>query len=187
MQQLLHRIQFNDDQQAFKEFYQHLFFRLFQFAYSFLKQKESAEEVVDDVFLGLWQKRSTLHTIKNMNVYLYVAVRNASLNKLRSHKQMFTSIDEFPIEPVHLTFNPENELVTRELQQKVQEAIDRLPTRCKLIFKLVKEDGLSYKEAASILEVSTKTIDAQLYIALKKLSSSLRLVWAEYGITSSPS
>jgi RNA polymerase sigma-70 factor (family 1) len=175
MQLLLQKIQEHDDQQSFKKLYQLLFFRLYQFAYSYVHSKESAEEVVNDVFLSLWQKRKTLDAINNINVYLYVAVKNASLNWLRKNKHVFTvSMDELATDHLHLVPNPELMLITRELQLHIREAIEQLPPRCKIIFKLIKEDGLSYKEVASILEVSVKTVDTQLYLALKKLSKILK-------------
>jgi RNA polymerase sigma-70 factor (ECF subfamily) len=175
MQLLLQRIQNYDDQQSFEKFYQLFFFRLYQFAFLYVHSKESAEEVVNDVFLSLWQKRKTLDTINNINVYLYVAVKNASLNWLRKNRRVFTvSIDELRVDHLHLVPNPEILLITREFQSLILKAIEQLPPRCKIIFKLIKEDGLSYKEVASILDLSVKTVDAQLYHALKKLALVLK-------------
>lgn len=175
MQLLLQRIQNYDDQQSFEKFYQLFFFRLYQFAYLYVHSKESAEEVVNDVFLSLWQKRKTLDTINNINVYLYVAVKNASLNWLRKNRRVFTvSIDELTVDHLHLVPNPEILLITREFQSLILKAIEQLPPRCKIIFKLIKEDGLSYKEVASILDLSVKTVDSQLYHALKKLALVLK-------------
>jgi RNA polymerase sigma-70 factor (family 1) len=180
MQLLLHRIQHQSDQQAFKQFYKSHFFRLYQFAYSYVHSKESAEEVVNDVFLNIWQKRATLDTIANINVYLYVAVKNASLNYLRKKNLPEpVSMDDLSVHHLRLASNPETVLINRELQLRIRKAIESLPPRCRLIFKLIKEDGLSYKEVAAILEVSVKTVDTQLYLALKKLSHSLQSVWVE--------
>lgn len=181
MQELLQKIQNNNDQQAFKQLYQLLFFRLYQFAYAYVRSKENAEEIVNDVFLGLWHKRNTIDSISNINVYLFVAVKNASLNLLRKNKiQPPLSLDDLTASHIHLASNPELILITAELEMKIKEAIEQLPPRCKIIFKLVKEDNLSYKEVASILEISVKTVDAQLYLALKKLSASLLPLWKEY-------
>ncbi len=175
MELLLQKIQFQDDQQAFKQFYQLLFFRLYQFAYTYVHSKESSEEIVNDVFLNFWQKRKTLDTIKNINVYLYVAVKNASLNWLRKNKQLPpVSMDDLTVNHIHLAPNPELLLITRELQSHIWEAIEQLPPRCKIVFKLIKEDGLSYKEVATVLEISVKTVDTQLYLALKKLAHILK-------------
>ena len=180
MQLLLQKIQHQDDQQAFKKFYQLLFFKLYQFAFSYVHSKENAEEVANDVFLNLWQKRSSLDTITNINVYLYVATKNASLNYLRKKNLALPlSIDDLTVHHLHLGSNPESLLINREIQTRIREAIEQLPSRCRLIFKLIKEDGLTYKEVADILEISVKTVDAQLYIALKKLACILQPVWTE--------
>lgn len=180
MQLLLQKIQDEDDQQAFKQLYQLFFFRLYQFAYSYVRSKENAEEVVNDVFLTLWQNRGTLNTINNINVYLYVAIKNASLNYLRKKNHALPlSIDDLAVPHLNFVLNPELIMITRELQSLIRGAIEQLPPRCKIIFKLVKEDGLSYKEVSSILGISVKTVDAQLYIALKKLAHILQSVRTE--------
>ncbi|WP_344979723.1 RNA polymerase sigma-70 factor [Compostibacter hankyongensis] len=181
MEALLWQIQHQEDQNAFKQLYQLLFFRLYQFAFSYLKSKENAEEVVNDVFLSLWQKRHELDNISNFNVYLYVAVKNASLNLLRKNKLPAPlSLNDLTVNHLHLSINPESLLITAELRSGIREAIEQLPPRCKLIFKLIKEDHLSYREVAAILNVSVKTVDAQLCLALKKLSFILLPLWKEY-------
>lgn len=177
---LLHKIKNHSDQAAFRQLYQLLFFRLYQFAFVYVKSKENAEEIVNDVFLRLWLKKDALGSIANINVYLYTAVKNAALNHLRDNKMIFLSQSELKTDHFHLAVNPESLFITEELQKQVRNAIEQLPGRCKLIFKLVKEDGLSYKEVAKILDISVKTVDAQLYLALKKLSRLLLPVWKEY-------
>lgn len=179
MQRLLKQIEYNNDQKAFKQFYELLFFKLFQFSYSYVHSKENAEELVNDVFLSIWQKRETIHTICNMNVYLYVSVKNASLNHLRKNNlSLPVSIDDLSVDHLQITVNPETVLISLELQAQVREAIEQLPPRCRMIFKLIKEDGLSYKEVASILDISPKTVDSQLCLALKKLAHLLQQVYA---------
>jgi len=178
MQVLLDRIQFHSDQKAFKQFYQNFFFKLYQFSYFYVSSKESAEELVNDVMLGLWKKRSTLNTISNIEVYLYVAVKNASFNYLRSQKRLVPlSMDDLNVDHFYFATNPELTLINSELRMQLHEAIDQLPPRCKIIFKLIKEDGLSYKDVASILGISPKTVDSQLCLALKKLASLLQPIY----------
>ena len=186
IQQLLQKIQFLDDQTSFKQLYQLLFFKLYQFAYSFVQSKESAEEVVNDVFLGVWQKRKTLDTINNINVYLYVAVKNASLNYLRKKKlNVPLSLNDLAVHHLRVTSNPESMMITRELESSIRKAIEQLPPKCKIIFKMIKYDGLSYKEVAAILGISVKTVDTQLYIALKKLTHIIQPVQTEDSAASS--
>jgi RNA polymerase sigma-70 factor (ECF subfamily) len=170
---LLQKIQ-KGDEKAFKEFYHLQFFRLYQFAYSFVHSKETSEEIVNDVFLSLWQKKGTLNTINNIQVYLYVSVKNACLNYLRKNNLSIpVSIDDLSVDHFPLVANPELLLSQRELQQQIREAIEQLPPRCRLIIKLVKEDGLTYKQVAAILDISVKTVDSQLCLGLKKLAAIL--------------
>ena len=188
MQLLLEKIQYQNDQAAFKQFYQLWFFRLYQFAFSYLHSKENAEEVVNDVYLSLWQKRTTLNAISNINVYLYVAVKNAALNHLRKKNLgLPLSIDDLVVHHLHLAPNPESIMITHELENSIRNAIEQLPPRCKMIFKLIKEDGLSYREVAAILKISVKTVDTQLYLALKKLAGILKpLLPAKHPVPAIP-
>ncbi|MBO9728733.1 MAG: RNA polymerase sigma-70 factor [Chitinophaga sp.] len=175
MEALLYRIQFHDDQQAFKALYQQQVFPLYQFAFAFLKQRQPAEEIVNDVFVKLWEKRQQLDKIHEIKVYLYVAVKNAALNYLRK-ATIFTEtdLDSLHVQHFRLEADTAQLLLTHELQQAIAAAIQQLPPKCKLIFKLVKQDELSYKEVAGILGISPKTVDAQLTIAMKKLAAHLQ-------------
>ena len=175
MPSYLHRIQFDNDETAFREFYKEHVFKLFQFAFAFVQSKELAEEIVNDVFLKLWQKRSKLDSIENINVYLYVAIRNTAANYLRqaaSRKRM--DLDRLTVSHFYLSPDPEQVMVTEELRKAIEHSINQLPPKCKLIFKLVKEDGLSSQEVAAILKLSYKTVNTQLTIALKKLEQTLQ-------------
>ena len=172
---LLRRIQFDNDEAAFREFYTGNVFRLFQFAFSFVQNREQAEEIVNDVFLKFWQNRGRIDQIDNVSVYLYVAVKNTAANYLRRVKGRSTvDLEMQVVHHFYLSPDPEQLLVTGELKKKIEQAIEELPPRCKLIFKLVKEDGLSSAEVASILDISYKTVTTQLTIALRKLEELLR-------------
>src|ERR1700744_6344228 len=169
MDQLLSRIQFEKDEAAFEGLYRGQAFRLFQFAFAFVRNKETAEEIVNDVFLKLWQHRTPIDQLKHLSGYRYVAVKTTASNYLR--KKIDT--DALTVDLFYLSPDPEAMLVTGELRKKIAGAIDQLPPRCKLIFKLVKEDGLSATEVAEILDISYKTVTTQLTIALKKLEELL--------------
>ncbi len=157
---------------TFEELYKHYFVRLFRFCFSIVHQKEPAEEIVNDVFLKLWQKNSGGPVIGNYEPYLYVAVKNRSLNYLRDHSSFPTiELSERCDEYIRFDADPETLLVGAEVFQRVWMAINRLPPRCKLIFSLIKEDQLKYKDVARLLEVSVKTVEAQLAIALRKIAA----------------
>jgi RNA polymerase sigma-70 factor (ECF subfamily) len=163
-----------DDQQAYKELFTSLYPFLYPFARTIVKAKESAEEVVSDVFIKIWEKRKDLEKIDNLKVYLYVSTRNIAFNYLDKQKRNATfSIDDYQAEFTSVYFNPEQMLITADMLALIQKAIDQLPSKCRLIFKLAKEDGLKYKEIAEILNISVKTVENQLAIALHKIGNTV--------------
>jgi RNA polymerase sigma-70 factor (family 1) len=155
---------------AFEELYKQYFVRLFRFCLSIVHRKEPAEEIVQDVFLQLWQKRDVQPPITNAPLYLYIAVRNRSLNYLRDNASVTVEeLSERCDAYMKWDVTPEALLVSSEALQRVRIAINELPPRCRLIFSLVKEDGLKQKEVARLLTLSLKTVEAQLVIAMKRL------------------
>lgn len=174
--ELQHRIAEFDDAVAYKSLFFHFFLPLKSFSYAILKSGESAEEVVSDVFMEIWARRKKLPEIDNLQVYMYVSVRNASLRKLRQAKKIATlPLDDLNVEFASPDPDAVSNLVTTELSDKITAAINQLPQQCKIIFKLAKEDKLKYKEIAQTLNISVKTIDNQLAIALKKIASVLHV------------
>jgi RNA polymerase sigma-70 factor (ECF subfamily) len=174
-QEHIRRIQVNDDETAFNELYGLYEPRLNKFAYSFLDDREVAQEIVNDAFLKIWVGRQNLDTIRNVQVYLYVLIKNACLNHLRSTSTK--KIKELQLVETYyfrLSVDPSHLLISKELEARVLNAVNQLPPRCKLIFKMVKEDDLSCNEVADILGLSNKTVFAQLAIALKKLDDAIR-------------
>ncbi len=165
------------NEQAFEKIYAYYHKRLRAFSQTFTKSKELSEEVVEDVFVKLWCKREDVVEIQNLNVYLYTAIKHQSLNALSYEARRIVTqsleVSEFDLHSKDHT--PHDLLVTSELMQSVQSAIDSLPPRCRLIFQMVREDELRYKEIAEILNISVNTIDAQMAIAVKRLCAALNI------------
>jgi RNA polymerase sigma-70 factor (family 1) len=163
-----------DDQTAYKLLFEHFYSRLHKLAFIITRSSELSEEVVSDVFISLWRNRGKAPEIQNLRVYLYVSTRNTALNyQKRMMKKSTIPIDELDVELGTPYTDPEQAFVTKEMEARIRNAIDALPPRCKMVFKLVKEDGLSYKEAAEVLGLSVGTIDNQLVIAVKRIASAL--------------
>jgi len=161
-----------NDELAFEKVYRQYFIRLLRFCFSIVHRKEAAEEIVNDVFLYLWKRREQSGDIKNLEAYLYMATKNLSLNYLRdNHFLHVVDISEQVGEYIRLEVTPGSMLETAETVRQLQAAIDELPPRCKLIFKLIKEDGLKYKDVAALLNISAKTVEAQLAIAMRKIAA----------------
>ena len=162
------------DTRAFRQIFDALFSNLTKFSFSFVHSKEAATEIVDELFVQLWIKRADIMKINDLRVYLYTATKNASLNYI-SKKAKQIEVEPYENLQVQMTdvVSPEQIMITKEMLQKIKEAVDSLPPRCKLIFKFVREDGLSYSEVAEILGLSVKTIDAQMVIAVARIRGKL--------------
>ena len=174
IQELQKRIALYEDIKAYKELFDLLYDGLHRFSFSFVKSNETAEEIVSDVFIKIWQIRGKLGEIDNLKVYMYTITKNFSLNYItRNFKNPVTSLDALDVEPVVGIKNPEELYISAELLNNIRQAIRELPPQCKMVFQLVKEDGLSYKEAASILGLSVFTVRNQLAIALTKIAAAL--------------
>lgn len=164
-----------DDQRAFRLLFEHFYPELMRFVFFYLKSRESAEELLQDVFLKIWQMRAMLLTILNFRAYLFTTTRNHCLNYLQKHKTVFLPFDDLPLmDTAGNDDNPQQVLEFEETQQRATAAVESLPTQCRLIFQLVKEQGFSYKEVADLLSISPRTVETQIGIALRKLAAVLR-------------
>jgi RNA polymerase sigma-70 factor (family 1) len=164
-----------EDQKAYEELYVSLYKYLYNFAWSFVKSKQLAEEIVSDVFIKVWQKRKTIESIDNFKVYLYVATKNISLNYLGKNKTLFYSdIQDLSAELISTYSDPEQLLITSDMMMLINNAIAQLPSRCRLIFQLVKEDKMKCREVAEILQISPKTVENQVTIAVHKIGNAVR-------------
>lgn len=163
----------SDDYTAFRELYLLMYAPLMRFAFIYTHCDSMAEDALADVFLKLWERRSTLDEVHNLRVYLYTAVKNTALNHRNRQARIMEETDMQETWPAGEP-NPEEKLIAAEITRQIQKAIHQLPPRCKLIFQLAKEEGLRYKEIASILGISIKTIDNQLAIALERIGAAIR-------------
>jgi RNA polymerase sigma-70 factor (ECF subfamily) len=161
----------NDDEKAFELLFHLLNNSLTKFCILYVNQREIAEEIVSDVFVKCWLNRKSLTEILNPETYLFVAVKNQSLNHIKKYSSIhLVQIEETnSIEFVN-TYNPQKEIENKELIFRMDKAITALPQQCRIVFRLIKEDGMKYKEVAEILNISPRTVQTQLFRAVKKLS-----------------
>ncbi len=178
------------DEHAFTQLYLHFGKKLNLFAISLVRSRQIAEELVEDVFVRLWANRHQLTGIDNLTVYLYVSVKNRALNTLSQKAKELVAAPFDYLDTIVYDFaaDPYELMITTEMMDRMQMVIETLPPRCKMIFKLVREDGLKYKEVAEILNISVNTIDIQMAIAVKKICSALHIekpAKAHYSISAS--
>ncbi len=172
---IIHKIAYQDDQKAFRELFDTYYHKLLNFAFFFLESSVAAEEVVSTVFINLWEKRIKLPEIKRLEAYLFTSTKNKSYSYLRDNKRLiqFRDIDAEGDFLVPVFENPETEMLSNEFREKIIEIIEELPPKCKMIFTLIREDGLKYKEVAELLEISIKTVEVQMGRALSKIKTSI--------------
>ncbi|THU40050.1 RNA polymerase sigma-70 factor [Niastella caeni] len=171
---LQERIALYEDMQAYHALYNIFFNNLHRFCFSFVKSSEVAEEIVSDVFIKLWQIRNKLPEIVNLKVYLYQIAKNFCLNYITRHfKNPVVSLDEMDLETVISLDNPEELCISADIINTIRQSIRQLPPQCRLIFQMVKEDGMRYKEVADILNISVITVRNQVAIATRKIAESL--------------
>ncbi len=155
----------------FNEFYE----PLCQYAMIYLNSQDIAEEIVHELFIWLWEKRSNLNIHTSLKSYLFSSVRNRCFNYKRDNKSQ-TSLDDVFSElegEVLQEICDYEQLDFEQLQVLVKSAIEELPTKCREIFLLSRESELTYAQIAEELSVSKKTVENQIGIALKRLKERL--------------
>ena len=172
---LVYDIAMHNCEASYKKLFGLLFRTLFQFSLSMLHSREAAEEVASDVMFKLWQKRAALLQVENIQVYALVMVRNLSLNVLkRTSANRIVSLEQVNVQTAGRTTSPEQILIDAQNKATLESCINALPTRCRLVFTLIKEERLSYKQVADVLNISPKTVDAHLVTAMKRLAQALK-------------
>ncbi|WP_346236681.1 RNA polymerase sigma-70 factor [Niabella insulamsoli] len=167
-----------NDTKSFEKLY-HLFYtKLLRFADAITNDQQVAEEAVSEVFVNIWRNRARLLEIQNLNSYLYIATKNIAVRySIRHGRRSAREMNELEIAQAKYDHTPEDILLNKEIISEYEAAVAQLPLKCRNIYRLAKQDGLRYKEIAAILNISVKTIDAQLAIAIKKITETVRFMY----------
>ncbi|MDR3694847.1 RNA polymerase sigma-70 factor [Mucilaginibacter sp.] len=171
---LLGEIALNNSRTSFKRLYLLYYNKLFSLAKSLVKFDEAAEEITDDVFLNLWTNRSSLTSINNFTYYCYTAVKNKSLTHLSKPQIKRIELEDVGFEINDTSANAEDLLIAEDLSRIINHSLSKLPEQCRLVFKLLREDGLKYREVAELLDISVKTVEYHMGNALKRLSQDIK-------------
>jgi len=167
------KVAIDNDHKSFEKFFIILNTKLIKFCELYVYKREIAEEIVADVFVNFWNQRTKLLEVENLETYIFISVKNRSLNYIKKNALMnLVQIEDSPQELVAYS-NPEAEIEKKELFFRLDQAINTLPQQCQIIFRLVKEDGMKYKEVSEILNISHKTVQTQVLRAMQKLSKEM--------------
>ncbi len=157
------------DESAFKQLFEAYFTPLCRFVHVFISETQIVEELVMDIFLYVWENREKLQIQLSFKAYLFQAARNRALNTLRQEKKN-VSLNEIDADTLETDITS---LEEEELFQLIQEAVCALPEKCKEIFQLSRNENLSNQEIANKLNISVKTVEAQITKALKRIKDFL--------------
>jgi RNA polymerase sigma-70 factor (ECF subfamily) len=159
------------DARAFEKFYKEQYKLFFLTACQYLKDAALAQEVVNDVFIKIWQEAGTINIQTSLKAYVYRAVINRSLNELDKSKREMQHLDEMARRPEpHVEIRA---MEDDELKLKLYQAIDQLPEQCRKVFMMSRFDGLKQQEIARLLDISIKTVKNHITRALKTLHNVL--------------
>ncbi len=172
---LQNRIAYLRDEQAYKQLFYHFYTSLHRFAISIVHHNETAEEIVSDTMMNLWDLGTRLAQIEKLNLYLLTSVKNACLRHLSKKKLDTVQLSEHDFlagkPDTHQT--PESQLMLSEIEKRINESIKDLPPQCRMVYRLIKDESLSYKEVGGILNISQNTIETHMRIALRKIRLAL--------------
>ena len=156
------------DEESFRLFFDTYYVVLCRYVNTLMEDEAAAEDLVQDLFLYIWEHRLTIAITDSVRNYLFTACRNRVLNYLRD-RQRFTRFDT----EQHETVYEEWAVETEDLLRLIEEAVSSLPEKCGKIFRMSREEELSHKEIALREGVSSKTVEAHIHTALKRLKKYL--------------
>jgi RNA polymerase sigma-70 factor (family 1) len=156
-------------EEVFRKYYQ----SLCHYANNILKDSDEAEEIVQNLFFSLWEKRASLEINISLKSYLYRSVHNHCLNRIK-HLKIREEYVQYSNNYYENSYESVNQAVMgNELEAKIKAAIEKLPEQCRLVFKMSRFEELKYNEIAEQLGISVKTVENQIGKALKVLRAEL--------------
>ncbi|TXE09682.1 RNA polymerase sigma-70 factor [Seonamhaeicola algicola] len=164
---LIHAIKL-DDKNAFEVLFQKYYTNLVNYILVYTQHKPTAEDIVQQVFINIWVKRSELNVTKSVKGYLYTVAHRAYIDFYRSTKRRDAFFDELKEKALRDAIK-ENKHIVKQRIRKLQQIVETLPPKCKEILELNKLHGLKYQEIAEKLQISVKTVESQMRIAYQRI------------------
>jgi len=170
--EIIERIRQGDIRQ-FETLFRSSYISLVRYAGTIIKENDTAEEIVQDLFVRIWQEREKIKIESSLNGYLFRAVHNRCLHLIEHKKVVERHAREAVYSAETTSETPFDILQFKELQSKIAEIIENLPERCGRIFCMNRFEGLKYAEIAEKLSLSVKTVEANMGRALKEFRKAL--------------
>lgn len=163
------------DESAFEALFRKYYERLCSYVYQYTGNMSDAEEMVQETFLGIWEKRRDLHITTSLKSYLYQTVKNKALNNIRNTRRRRGHLEIIKNSSQRIS-DAEDEISANDLKDHLYEGLECLPPKCRKIFQMSRLEGLKHKEIAVKMGIKPKTVENQIGIALK----NLRIFLADY-------
>lgn len=163
----------NDDKVAFEELFKKYSERIYYFSIRYIKNKEEAEEITQEVFVRLWNRRFDLKTELSFSSYLFMIAKNAVIDLLRKRQKESAINEDITQDANSISEQSSNSIEYKELVDIVSNSIAQLPEKRQQIYLMIRDEGLSYKEIAEKLNISIKTVESHMHLALQQLKKSI--------------
>jgi RNA polymerase sigma-70 factor (ECF subfamily) len=157
----------------FESLFRSSYVSLVRYAKTLIKDHDTAEEMVQDLFFRLWQDKEKIKIESSLNGYLFRSVHNKCLHYIEHNKVVERHAEEMSYRQTNIQENPSDILQYQELQARIARILEKLPERCGKIFCMSRFEGLKYAEIAEKLSVSVKTVESNMGRALKEFRKEL--------------
>jgi len=158
----------NHDKQAFEMLFKKYYLRLCHFAFQYANSMSDAEELVQELFVSIWENRSTIQISTSFKSYLYQSVKNRGLNTVRNKKRRNAHLQILE-KPSEQPSAADRNIAVKDINERLFNALELLPPKCQRIFQMSRLEGLKHKEIAEKMNIKEKTVENQIGIALRKL------------------
>ena len=169
------------DTASFEWLYKRYHPRMYMFCKGILHDEDKAKDLVQDCFIAFWERRTQINAPEAISVYLFRIMKHLCLKQIRRDSLLnnFSNMNEVALRELELShYTPEcnilNDLYFKDLSEKYQEALDKLPRQCQNIFRMNRNEGMRSEEIAIALNLSVRTVENQLYRGLKQIKKSMR-------------
>ncbi len=178
---ILQRIAIHDDQKAFSEFFDCYHSKLIKFAHLYVPNYNQAEDIVSEVLIKLLKNRKTLHKIEKFEGYLFTMIKNQSLNFIKQNKKNFNHLSVDNMEDFLSTdrIDPYEKYLESELRNLLNKTIELLPPKRQMVFKFIKDEGMSQKEVAELMNISVRTVEVHLKLAVMEVRKVIKEYFTE--------
>jgi len=162
------------DQSQFEKLFKSHYSYLCNFAQQYVEDMDTAQDICQKVFITLWEKRASIDSKQSIKSYLFTAVKNRCLNHIRDHKKYRSRVLDLDCGDIEIAADEVDLEDAQALKNKIEQVLNSLPEKCKMVFEMSRYQGMKYREIAEELGIAQKTVEAHMSKAMKILREELK-------------